>query len=224
MDTFDARWGAAAVAVAPTVMAAGLFAHPLLGNPKDAGFLAALEGAVVADTFRWAVVHLAIAVASGLMILAFLALRSYLRSAGGDRWSAVGVPFVVMGSLLFALLPAFEFAPVAAAGAGADIQATQAVLQPWLMSTQLTSGVLFLLGTLAFVKGLTQRRVMGRASTTVVASALTVMALTRLLPPGVVLLYVGPIAGLVALWPLAYAMWKRPDGRSDAASPRIATT
>jgi hypothetical protein len=37
-------------------------------------------------------VHLATAIASGLLILAFLAIRSHPREAGEDRYSALGVP------------------------------------------------------------------------------------------------------------------------------------
>jgi hypothetical protein len=36
------------------------------------------------------------------------------------------------------------------------------------------------------------------------------MALTRFFPVGAAQLYVGPTAGVVALWPLAYVMGRRP--------------
>jgi hypothetical protein len=54
-------------------------------------------------------------VASGLLVLAFLAIRSYLRGTGEDRWSILALPFIVVGSTLFAVLPGMEFAPLAAA-------------------------------------------------------------------------------------------------------------
>jgi hypothetical protein len=54
-------------------------------------------------------------VASGLLVLAFLAIRSYLREAGEDRWNILALPFIVVGSTLFAVLPGMEFAPLAAA-------------------------------------------------------------------------------------------------------------
>jgi hypothetical protein len=50
----------------------------------------------------WGAVHLAAAVASALIILAFLAERSYLHHAGEDRLSPVGLPFVAVGSTLLA--------------------------------------------------------------------------------------------------------------------------
>ncbi|CAN5825795.1 hypothetical protein BH23ACT10_BH23ACT10_36840 [soil metagenome] len=48
------------------------------------------------------------------------AIRRYLHNAGEDRWSAPVLPLVVAGSVLFAVLPGIELAPMAAADAGAD--------------------------------------------------------------------------------------------------------
>ena len=107
-----ARFGASIVALAPAVMLAGLFAHPYIATLPDE---AAIAEAVAADTTYWGLVHLTAAVASGLLVLAFLAIRSYLREAGEDRWSILALPFIVTGSTLFAVLPGMEFAPLAAA-------------------------------------------------------------------------------------------------------------
>jgi hypothetical protein len=68
----------------------------------------AVAVALAADTTRWGLSHLVTGVASGLLILAFLAIRSYLRQAGEERWSVLAFPFIVMGSTLLALLPAME--------------------------------------------------------------------------------------------------------------------
>ena len=46
---------------------------------------AAVAEAVAADTTYWGLVHLTAAVASGLLVLAFLAIRSYLQEAGEER-------------------------------------------------------------------------------------------------------------------------------------------
>jgi hypothetical protein len=76
--TTRARLGAAIVALAPAVMLAGLFAHPYIATlPDEAG----VAEAVAADTTYWGLVHLTAAVASGLLVLAFLTIRSYLREA-----------------------------------------------------------------------------------------------------------------------------------------------
>jgi hypothetical protein len=77
-STTSARFGASTVALAPTVMLAGLFAHPYIGTLPDE---AAVAEAVAADTTYWGLVHLTAAVASGLLVLAFLTIRSYLREA-----------------------------------------------------------------------------------------------------------------------------------------------
>ncbi|MFN2526383.1 MAG: hypothetical protein ABR505_09000 [Actinomycetota bacterium] len=92
----------------------------------------AVADAVTADT-RWGLVHFATGVASGLLTTAFLAIRSYLREVGEDRYSALGVPFIVIGSTLFTLPPGMEFVPLAVAetgGATPEIAAAQAALEP----------------------------------------------------------------------------------------------
>ncbi|MDP8929880.1 MAG: hypothetical protein M3O70_15260, partial [Actinomycetota bacterium] len=65
------------------------------------------------------------------MIVAFVAIRSYLRQAGEERFSAFGLPFIVIASTLYAVLPGLEFAPLAAAKTGGDVRAVQAALDPW---------------------------------------------------------------------------------------------
>src|SRR5918996_4801792 len=126
IDIARNQWRTTGVMVAPVVLLAALVAHPYLSGrlPNDAEVAEAVAG----GTTRWGLVHLATSVASGLIILAFLAVRSYLREAGEDRLSTLGVPFVVLGSTLFAVLPGMEFAPLAAAETGATtagIEATQ---------------------------------------------------------------------------------------------------
>jgi hypothetical protein len=49
--------------------------------------------------------------------------------------------------------------------------------------------------------------------------ALVLMAVTRFVPIGAAL-YVGGMAGIVALWPLAYEMWKHPEAARAAGQPR----
>jgi hypothetical protein len=47
-----------------------------------------------------------------------------------------------------------------------------------------------------------------------------VMAVARLVPVGAVQFYVQGAAGVVALWPLAYEMWKHPEAARAAGQPR----
>jgi hypothetical protein len=209
---------AAVVAIAPVVLLAGFVYHPFLDPPTDPGTIAA---AAAADTTRWGLAHLAIAVGYGFAVFAFIAIRSYLREAGEERWSAGALPFIVMGSTLFAVLPGMEFAPLAAAEAGADARAAQAALIPWFVPVLVTGAVSFALGALGFAMGIVRSGVMSRVPTWLVVGSLVVMAATRFLPLGVAP-YVIALAGVLALWPLAFAMWKRAEGQS-AAQPRPMT-
>ena len=208
--TMTATFRAAILVIAPAVALVGNGYHPWIGNPGDPDFFDRLAAAVAADPTRWWVSHLTVAVASGLLVLAFLAIRSYLRDAGEEQWSLLGLPFIIIGSTLYALLPAMEFAPLAASVTGADIAEIQAALLPWFVPVLMTSAVLFALGVLGFVMGIARSSVLTPWLTRIVLGAFVVLAATRFLPVGAAQLYVGPAAGLVALWPLAYATWKHP--------------
>ncbi|MGI8707337.1 MAG: hypothetical protein ACR2LG_03935 [Actinomycetota bacterium] len=208
------------VAIAPAALLAALVAHPFIPGrlPNDV----AIAEAVTAGTTRWALVHLASGMASGLLIIAFLAIRRHLREAGEDRYSALGVPFIVIGGTFFTLLPGMEFAPLAVAETGAATAATaaaQAALEPWFVPVLAIGALTFAAGVFGFAKGIADRRLLGPRLTALVVSALVVMAASRFVPLAVVQLYVQGAAGIVALWPLAYEMWKHPEARV-AEQPR----
>jgi hypothetical protein len=198
--TTRARFGAAIVAIAPAVLLFAFVYHPYIANLTDK---AAVAAALASDTTRWGFSHLAVGLGSGLVVLAFLAIRSYLREAGEERWSVLALPFIVMGSMLFAFPPAMEIAMLAAAEEGADLQAVLTALDSRFFPILLTAAVTFAIGVFAFAKG-----------------ALVVMAVARLVPVGAVQFYVQGAAGIVALWPLAYEMWKRPEAARPAGQPR----
>src|SRR5918992_6193918 len=170
------QWRVAILIVAPVVLLAAFVTHPYLAGrlPNDAEVAAA-----VADgTTSWGLVHLATSVASGLIILAFLAIRSFLRDAGEDRFSALGLPFIVIGSTLFAVLPGMEFAPLAAAETGAstaEIEGMQAALATWFVPVLVTGALAFAIGVFSFAQALSVTTVGGRALTRIVVVALVVM-------------------------------------------------
>jgi hypothetical protein len=200
-------WRTAVVVVAPVVLLAVFLAHPYLAGrlPDDAG----VAEAVAAGPTQWGAVHLATALASGLLILAFLAVRSYLREAGEDRFSSLGVPFVVIGSTLLAFLPGMEFAPLAVAETGAtaiEIEAAQEALASWFLPVLVTGALVFAIGVLAFARAISVAAVGSRGLTRVVVVALIVMAVSRFVPLAAVQFYVQGVAVIFALWPLAYAM------------------
>ena len=207
VDIVRNRWRTTVVVVAPVVLLAVFVAHPYLSGrlPNDAG----VAEAVAEGPTLWGAVHLATNVASGLIILAFLAVRSYLREAGEDRFSTLGVPFVVVGSTLFAFLPGMEFAPLAATETGAttaEIEATQEALASWFLLVLVTGALSFAIGVLSFARAISIVTVGSRKLTRVVVAALIVMAVSRFVPLAAVQFYVQGVAVIVALWPLAYAM------------------
>jgi hypothetical protein len=214
--TTRTRFRAAIVGIAPAVLLAGFVYHPYISPPTDP---AAIATAAAADTTRWGLAHLVVGVGYGLAVLAFLAIRSYLREAGEERWSILALPFIVVGSTLFAFLPAMEIAMLAAAEVGADVQAVLIALDSWFFPILLTGAITFALGVFGFATGLVRSGVLGARLSWLVVWALVVMAAARFVPLGAAL-YVGGVAAIVALWPLAYEMWKHPEAARPARQPR----
>lgn len=209
------------VALAPIVLLVAFLAHPFLATLPDAEAVAA---SVEANTTRWAVAHLLTNVASGLLALAFLAVRSRLQAAGEDRFSRVGLPFVVFGSVLYGFLPGLEFAPLAAVETGGDVVATQGVLESWFVPVFVTGAVTFAIGVFAFARGIAASAILGARTTQTVVAALAVMAVARAIPLGVVQFHLQAVAALVALLPLAAAVRDRPVATTSARPhPRTST-
>lgn len=200
------------LAVTPVLLLAALVWHPYISGrlPNNA----AIADAVAADTTRWGLVHLASGVAFGVVVLAFIAVRSYLRAAGEERWSGFGLPFIVIGSSLHTMLPGMEFAPLAAVESGSDAEAVQAALVPWFVPVLATGGILFVVGTFGFVVGIARSGVLTPGLTALVIGGLLAMAVSRLVPLSTIQFYVQGLAAIAALWPLAYQMWRwpRPTG------------
>lgn len=208
-----ARSRAAVVAIAPAVMLVALVAHPDLGNFGDPGFFTVLATAVAANPALWAAVHFMTVVGSGLLVLAFLAIRSYLRAAGEERWSALAMPFIVMGSFFYAMLPTMELTLVAVAAAGADVPSVQRAIVPLFLPILVAGGIAFTIGAFGFSVGIVRSRMLS-PRLTFAAGALVVMAVSRVAPVEVVQFYVQAVASIVALWPLAYVIWKHPEART----------
>ena len=209
------RSGSSIVTVAPVVLMASFVYHPYIPDLTDK---AAVAAALTEDTARWGFAHLAVGVGSALVVLAFLAIHRYLREAGEHRWSALGVPFIVLGGTLFAFLPAMEIAMLGAAGAGVDVAAVLIAMNPWFLPISLAGTALFALGALGFAAGIVSSRVMEPEQTWLVVAALIVAAAARFVPLGPAL-YVGGAALIVALWPLAFEMSKRAHRVAHDAAP-----
>jgi hypothetical protein len=199
---------AAIVALAPVVLTAGFTLHPYIGSgPPDHTLVAQ---AAAEHTTRWGLAHLVIAFSSGLLILAFLAIRARLRENERDPWSARGVPLIVIGSTLYALLPAMEMAPLFAAEAKVDVNAVAETLEAWFAPLIVLGGLAFGGGIIAFSRGIARSEILDHNLTRVVIGALAVMAAARLVPLTLVQFYVHSAAAIAALWPLAYIMWTTP--------------
>lgn len=207
-------------AVAPAVLLLGFAYHPYVANATDES---ALAEAAASDTTRWGLAHLAIGVGYALMALAFIALRSYLREAGEERWSLRALPFAVLGCALFPVLTGMEFALLAAAETGGDVEAAQSELVPWFIPILVTGAICFTLGAVGFAIGITQSGVLSKRLTWLVAGALVVMAAARFVPLGAAQIVIG-VAGVVAFWPLAQAMWRSSSGQPSAQPPQPVPT
>lgn len=216
-DTTTARLRAVIVAVTPVTLLVAFVWHEYIPGrlPNDA----AVAEAVVAGTTRWGLAHLAAGVAFGMVVLAFVAIRGYLREASGEGWSALGLPFIVIGSALYTMLPGMEFTPLAAAGSGGDPEAVQAALQPWFLSVLMAGGILFMLGSLCFAAGVARSTLLSRRLAWLVIGALVVMAVSRLVPLAVAQLYLQGVAGVFALWPLSHQMWRAHPRPASGARP-----
>jgi hypothetical protein len=169
--------------------------------------------AAASDTFRWGISHLMTGVAAALLLLAFLAIRSYLRDAGDDRWSALALPFVIFGGTLYAILPGMEFAALAAAETGDDVLAAQAAIEPWFVPVIVTGGVASAIGIMGFAKGVWTVGIDALGVPRFVVVAFGAMAVARIVPLTGVQFYVQAVAAVIAMWPLAYTMWRYPEAR-----------
>lgn len=199
------RIQAVVVGSAPVLTIAALLWHPPIpGRLPDT---AAIADHVAHDPTRWGLAHVAAAVASAVLIIAFVAIRARLREAG-DQWlSAVGLGFVVIAGTAYAVLAGMEFAALAAHEIGADPAAAQAAINPWFVAVLMTGGLAFALGVLGFAAAIRRTAVLSSRLTAVVVAAFVVLAVSRLVPIGAVQFGVQSAAALVALVPIAWAMW-----------------
>ncbi|MGY1680533.1 hypothetical protein [Geodermatophilus sp. SYSU D01176] len=197
---------AATVAVGPVVLLGALVYHPFVADLRHKHDVAA---ALTVDTTRWSLAHLGVAVASALVALAFLAVGAAVRRRGEWRWSGRSVPFVVVGSTLFALLPAMEIAVLAASLAGADAEAVLLELDAWFRPLLVGSAAVFAVGLACVACAVVRAGVLGRSATALVVGALTVAGVSRFLPFGAALI-VGAAALVVSLWPLVGTVAGRP--------------
>lgn len=196
----------AILAIAPLVLLGAFVYHPFIARLTDP---AAVAEAMAADTFRWGVAHLAGAVGAGLLLAAFIVVRDILADAGENSWSAVGLPFVAVATVLFAVLPGMELGVMSAVdglGAGAQAAAAaQAAVDPWFIPMFVGSSVLLLIGAVAFAGAIIRSEILSPGLTRLVTWSLAIMALARFAPLSAAL-WISGLAAVLALWPLAYQL------------------
>ena len=204
--------GARAVLVAtgPVLLTAAMLWHPPLSGrlPDSAG----VADAASADITRWGLSHVAAALAFAAVAVAFVTVRGHLRERGDGSISAVGLGLVLFGSVLYAVLPGMEFAVVAAHETGADLAETQTALESWFLSIVVAGGVTFALGTVLFAIAVVRNAAFAPATTILVAGALVVFGISRVVAVGIVQFYVQSVAALLPLVPLAVAIAGRGSG------------
>lgn len=216
---------AVVVAGTPLIMITAFALHPYL--PGRQPNVEALAAAVSSDPTRWGLVHLATGLGSALLAVAFLMIRTHLSRAGEDTWSRVGLPLVMVGCALYAMLPAMELAPLAALESGGDPAATQQALLDWFLPVLLLSGITFGAGAACFAMGVPRSRVLARGPAKLVAASLVVMALSRFVPLSAVQFYVQGLACYAAMLPLAHSMWRPsalPHVPGSVSAPASAST
>ncbi|MEX0789515.1 MAG: hypothetical protein WD178_01925 [Actinomycetota bacterium] len=217
-EEFRGRAEAAAVLLGPIVLMVALFYHPFVSNLTDQSEVAE---AMTAGLTRWGLAHIAVGAGFGLLLLSFLAVRSYLRDSGEQRWSALAVPFLVMGTIFSTFLPAMETALVAGVETGADATALQTNLSSWFVPMLITGSALFGIGVVLIAAGVVASRAFNPQRARVIAGVLAVVAVSRFIPQGLAL-NAGALAALVALAPIAIQMWKAVPGVNSARRPAVA--
>jgi len=206
-----AYFRAAVIGIAPLVLLAAFAYHPHIMFLPSAE---AVAHAVQADTVRWGVAHLGVGVGAALMAAAFVAVGGSLGDADNRRLGVViGVSLAVLGAGVYAILPGMEFTVLAAVKSGADVVAAQKAIDSWFVPTMMSSAIVNAAGLILLARAVNGSEVLSRGTRSVVVAAFLVMAVSRFVPIGPVQFYVQGVAGIIALWPISYHIWKHASAR-----------
>ena len=80
---------------------------------------------------------------------------------------------------------------------------------PWFIPILLMGAITFTIGVLCFAMAIVRSGVLTLQMQRLVVGGLIVMAVARFVPLGAAQIVIG-VAAIVALWPVAFEMWKRP--------------
>ena len=199
--------GAAVLFIAPAVLLAGILAHPFVRDYTDTSVVA--EAVSVAPG-QWAVSHLTLAIGLGLVSLAVLAIRHEFRSAGEQRWSAIGVPLLIVGATLLGAIVGTEITLSAVIDTGGDVLAVREATETSTLPLFLAGVLLFGLGWLSFAMAFYRARILPSAPNRLATVALVAVPIAIFVPQtsGT---YAYGLAILMVSWLVGYRMIaKRP--------------
>ena len=216
-DLTQIRMRALALFVAPVALLVAIIFHPYLEDEFD---VPAAAAEVVADPARWVWVHFMLMLAFAAILLAVVALRSLLRTAGEERWSFIAVPLLVGSGTVFIGVWGFEVTVAAVANVGGDVEAVFEETDQWFGPVGLAGYVMFILGWLSMALAVRSSHVLGRRQTWVVLGA-TVVMLAGLSWPATGGGYLFSFGMMGFTWILGYhTLWgtSDPSGRSSGAA------
>lgn len=198
------RIGAIAVVAGPLTLLGAILWHPFIPDlTNNADVVQHLQ----ANTGRWFGAHLLVALGSAVLLLGFLAVRAHVRTTvGREPWTGRAIAPLVVGSILFAMLPAMEIAMLAVEGTGGDLLATQNALDTWFKPILFAGALLLGVGSVLFAVGVHRANILPRPASRTMLAAFAVSALSRV--PFTLALIIGIVALNVAMLPLAVTMWK----------------
>ena len=170
-------WAVAAVLfIGPAVFVAGSLGHPFVRDYMDPSLIA---DAISAAPGQWAVSHVNLAIGLGLVLLAVLVIREQFRRAGEQRWSAVGVPLLIVSATLLGAIVGSEITLAAVVDSGGDVLA---VLEASATSTWLLVLLLFGLGWLSFAMAFYRAQILPSALNWAAVVALVAIPIASFIP------------------------------------------
>ncbi len=166
------RLRAFALFAAPVPLLVAFIIHPYLINEFD---ISAVAADVVADPGRWVLAHIMLMVGFTVILIAVVALRELLRTAGEERWSIIAVPLLIGGGTVFNAVWGMEIAVAAVANVGGDVEAVFNESDRWLGPAGIVGYVMWIFGWLSMALAVYRSRILGRRQTWVVLAATIVM-------------------------------------------------
>ena len=198
------RLEALALFITPVILLIAFILHPYLEDEFD---IPAVAAKVVDDPERWALAHVLLIVGFALMMIAALALRALLRTAGDERWSFIAVPLLIGGGAIFTGIWGLEITVAAVANVGGDVEAVFEESNQWFDPLAIVGYAMLALGWISMALAVYRSNIMVRRQTGVVMAA-TVFMLAGFSIPATGGAYLFTFGMMGFTWMLAYhALW-----------------